>query len=235
MKRLTAVIGLLVLAGCSESPTQPSMNVPAPSFTQVYSGGFWTENFEASPSGCEAVTAYPDYNVIADAGGLAYTADGGSVVSGVGHSGSCYLTGTSLHLQNGTGFAWTSLWVRWPEVTPPDAPWMVFMTPVDASDVPVFVVDPTTGLPVFYDQTVSGSDWTEVTLPPLPAGATGWVLNALTPSGDVWFDDLTYSGPPPVTNDPTTKDQCKKGGFADFGFRNQGQCIRFVETGKDSR
>lgn len=32
-----------------------------------------------------------------------------------------------------------------------------------------------------------------------------------------------------------TKDMCKRGGFADFGFRNQGQCIRFVNTGKDSR
>lgn len=32
-----------------------------------------------------------------------------------------------------------------------------------------------------------------------------------------------------------TKQMCKKGGFADFGFRNQGQCIRFVNTGRDSR
>jgi probable HAF family extracellular repeat protein len=34
---------------------------------------------------------------------------------------------------------------------------------------------------------------------------------------------------------PTTKGQCRSGGWRDFGFRNQGQCIRFVETGKDSR
>jgi hypothetical protein len=32
-----------------------------------------------------------------------------------------------------------------------------------------------------------------------------------------------------------SKDQCKNGGWEDFGFRNQGQCVRFVETGKDSR
>lgn len=31
------------------------------------------------------------------------------------------------------------------------------------------------------------------------------------------------------------KDTCKNGGWADFGFRNQGQCIRFVNTGQDSR
>lgn len=35
--------------------------------------------------------------------------------------------------------------------------------------------------------------------------------------------------------DPETKDECKKGGWQDFGFRNQGQCIQFVNTGKDSR
>ena len=49
-----------------------------------------------------------------------------------------------------------------------------------------------------------------------------------------------------VTNDGTTttydfepapaiKDDCKKGGYANYGFANQGQCIRFVNTGEDSR
>jgi len=33
---------------------------------------------------------------------------------------------------------------------------------------------------------------------------------------------------------PTSKDQCKKGGWKDFGgmFKNQGQCVRFVNTGR---
>lgn len=35
--------------------------------------------------------------------------------------------------------------------------------------------------------------------------------------------------------DPETRADCKHGGWADYGFRNQGQCIRFVNTGKDSR
>lgn len=34
---------------------------------------------------------------------------------------------------------------------------------------------------------------------------------------------------------PTAKSDCKKGGWKDYGFKNQGQCIRFVNTGKDSR
>ncbi len=31
------------------------------------------------------------------------------------------------------------------------------------------------------------------------------------------------------------KEDCKNGGYAAFGFRNQGLCIQFVNTGKDSR
>ena len=32
-----------------------------------------------------------------------------------------------------------------------------------------------------------------------------------------------------------TQDLCKNGGWESFGFKNQGQCIRFANTGKDSR
>jgi hypothetical protein len=40
---------------------------------------------------------------------------------------------------------------------------------------------------------------------------------------------------PPKPVDPVSKDECMSGAWADFNFRNQGQCVRFVETGKDSR
>jgi hypothetical protein len=36
----------------------------------------------------------------------------------------------------------------------------------------------------------------------------------------------------PTSPLPTSKDQCKNGGWEDFGFKNQGQCIKFVNTGK---
>lgn len=35
--------------------------------------------------------------------------------------------------------------------------------------------------------------------------------------------------------DPATIQDCQNGGWAEYGFRNQGQCIRYVNTGKDSR
>lgn len=42
-------------------------------------------------------------------------------------------------------------------------------------------------------------------------------------------------GGDPGPSNPASRDQCKAGGWVAFGFRNQGQCVRFVETGKDSR
>lgn len=38
-----------------------------------------------------------------------------------------------------------------------------------------------------------------------------------------------------VLPDAQTKDDCKNGGWEDYGFENQGQCIRYVQTGQDSR
>ena len=38
-----------------------------------------------------------------------------------------------------------------------------------------------------------------------------------------------------VKLDPGSKDECKDGGWEAFGFSNQGQCVRYIETGKDSR
>jgi hypothetical protein len=34
---------------------------------------------------------------------------------------------------------------------------------------------------------------------------------------------------------PQSKDDCKNGGWEKYGFKNQGQCVRYVETGMDSR
>lgn len=38
-----------------------------------------------------------------------------------------------------------------------------------------------------------------------------------------------------VLPDAKTKEDCKGQGWKAFGFKNQGQCVRFVENGKDSR
>ena len=51
----------------------------------------------------------------------------------------------------------------------------------------------------------------------------------------VVIDDLAFELAPNAAVDPDTKKDCKKGGWEAFGFRNQGQCVRFVNSGKDSR
>jgi hypothetical protein len=38
---------------------------------------------------------------------------------------------------------------------------------------------------------------------------------------------VVVDSPPP----PTSKDQCKNGGYKQYGFKNQGQCVAFVERG----
>jgi hypothetical protein len=50
-------------------------------------------------------------------------------------------------------------------------------------------------------------------------------------SNDVLSGRFTVDLP----ENPTTKDDCKDGGWVAYGFRNQGQCVRFVETGYDDR
>jgi hypothetical protein len=47
-----------------------------------------------------------------------------------------------------------------------------------------------------------------------------------------WNEVEAETCPPPQ---PESKDDCKKGGWEAFGFKNQGQCIKFVNTGMDSR
>jgi len=50
----------------------------------------------------------------------------------------------------------------------------------------------------------------------------------------VEVDGVTYDFAP-ADDDPDNKDVCKNDGWQDFDFRNQGQCIRFVNTEQDSR
>jgi hypothetical protein len=48
----------------------------------------------------------------------------------------------------------------------------------------------------------------------------------------ILFSAVVLSGCP---FDPFESDDCMDSAWGFFGFKNQGQCIRFVETGQDSR
>jgi hypothetical protein len=64
-------------------------------------------------------------------------------------------------------------------------------------------------------------------LPPVPTNCS------LTPPPATFFfaaSDITVTDVQPL---PTSKEQCKNGGWRDFGdmFKNQGQCVAFVQRG----
>jgi hypothetical protein len=72
------------------------------------------------------------------------------------------------------------------------------------------------------------------------AGGGGGGSNLVPPGGSAAVDDsgdpsivISYKAggvgePPPPTEQPQTKEDCKNGGYEEFGFKNQGQCIKAV-------
>ena len=86
------------------------------------------------------------------------------------------------------------------------------------------------------------------TLPFLYSGGVIYDLNNLIPVRSGWdlivAYGINYAGQiagigthngldrPFLLTPAQSKEQCKKGGWKNFGFKNQGQCIQFVNTGK---
>jgi len=63
-------------------------------------------------------------------------------------------------------------------------------------------------------------------------------IGSWNPDWTVLADGMTFAGATydfDLTQDPVEKIDCKDGGWEEAGFRNQGQCIRYVNTGQDSR
>jgi hypothetical protein len=68
------------------------------------------------------------------------------------------------------------------------------------------------------------------------ARGAGW-SNSVGPPVGTWVSapfELDYAFKTYVQQLPTSKEQCKKGGWKNFGttFKNQGQCVSFVEAEK---
>jgi hypothetical protein len=57
---------------------------------------------------------------------------------------------------------------------------------------------------------------------------TSCVPGLLPPPLDVFAGDIVVTNAQPL---PTSKGQCRDAGYLQFGFKNQGQCIAFVERG----
>jgi hypothetical protein len=56
-----------------------------------------------------------------------------------------------------------------------------------------------------------------------PVGETYTGPFVVDPGGDITITD--------ALSVPTSKEQCQNGGYTSFGFKNQGQCVAFVQRG----
>ena len=59
-------------------------------------------------------------------------------------------------------------------------------------------------------------------------GGEGPLITGLSPSIVISYQGGGVGEEPPPTEQPQTKEDCKKGGWKEFGFKNQGQCIKAV-------
>jgi hypothetical protein len=61
-----------------------------------------------------------------------------------------------------------------------------------------------------------------------PATSTSLPIVLVVPPRPIDSGNIQVTDAPPF---PTSKDQCNKGGWQQFGLKNQGQCVAFVERG----
>lgn len=114
-----------------------------------------------------------------------------------------------------------------------------FQLPEAASAVSIesFSVASYYGVPTLNAYDASGAlvgtstDATEYAWVTLAVSGDIHQVGLFMPQGYNYLDNLRIT----YVRDPQTKDDCKDGGWVKYGFKNQGQCVRFVETGKDSR
>lgn len=135
---------------------------------------------------------------------------------------------------------------------------------IDGWKVTIEFVNPHTGWPWAWDVRVDGAEGTEdnwtgqtISQGPLKGEDFGLAYErvSLGPDDDEVRETRTFQatelvevilrrGPEQMwyvpsrefePEQPETPDDCRQGGYERFGFRNQGRCIQYVNTGKDSR
>jgi hypothetical protein len=86
-----------------------------------------------------------------------------------------------------------------------------------------------TGTPVFIDVTDGTPDLIGVVFPVAPPAAPCPAPGIQPSALPILSGDIVVTDAPPL---PTTKDQCKNGGWRNFpDFNNQGDCASFVASG----
>ncbi len=85
-----------------------------------------------------------------------------------------------------------------------------------------------------FDFYVNGK-WVANYASPDSVGLSAAILNSYNSADQSTNYDVYWSRFAAGYGSPATKAQCLQNGWVTYGFSNQGQCVRFVENGKDSR
>jgi len=270
MKRyMLTLSGLLLLAGCADSPMGPALQGDAPPGASFAPIG----DFEAGPALAATQNIVIDFEALASGGSSAtfvasYSEDGFTVVDpdysgndafGAPQSGTTWFyVGPSTALVNNMAIGSNGITT----LTKDDG------GTFDASSIDLGEVDPVNPAPVEVPFTGTRADGSTVTATFTTDGAAGFETFSFDGFTDLvslsWtqqapfhqFDNIALAvqsaDPPPdeppppddpptgepqdlPTADPLTKADCMNHGWESFGFRNQGQCVSFVETSKDRR
>jgi hypothetical protein len=226
MRRAVAVLVLPMLFACTDTPTQPRLDVPSPAFEMVVgSGATWY--FEAVVDNVfydfrvalgDTVTGQVTFKIL-DTADL--YPDNPCLFGYRAQIGWEYTINGTTYPAAGDGEARS--YCAYPEFGPVGPAYQLH---TDVTDDEGFEH-------IFYLDAYNPAVTEDFPLEP-PALREGlpnafWYYD--NTSGTSFKAGLTklYLG------GPTTKQDCMKGGWQSFGFSNQGQCIRYIETGKDSR
>ena len=225
--RPTAVAALALLAACSETPVDPaaSLDVSAPSFA-ISPVSLSNPSFESGYVGWSFPGTPGQY---VDIGPFWVASDGVNSVDLNGFD-------AGWISQDITTVAGVQYTVAFDLAGNPGSPQGVKSVEVSAAGATATYSFDTTG------KSTTNMGWTPETFTFTATGTTTTLMFKSLYNGAGFPDDaqgpavdnvrVTFDSGPA---NPTTVDQCKKGGWAQYGFRNQGLCIQFVNTGKDSR
>lgn len=231
MKRLTLLAALGLLAACADGPT-----VPAAEFSPLLS---LESNDPTWFFSGVVVSNKDDYCIPIGTtvqGTVTFDADG-AVVDQTMPEYTTYLADMTWNVTVGDDtFSGTSDPLVPAYVTVRDGTWdQVSLAWSPMVELPVL------GRKIYYVHLSSGGgpdllSGVEIPLAP-PAGATfnRLEITCSHADSDAPLDVLALTETPAEPKDPVVKDDCMDGGWNDFGFKNQGQCVRYLASGKDSR
>ncbi len=221
--RFAALVALTLVAACGETPTEPMPLDLAPSFSLVATSPVALANpgFESGYTGWTFNNV--DVGPFWDAAEGSLSADLNAFEAGF----------VSQEIPTTPGASYTVLFALagnpgWPQNVK-----RMQVEAAGASQIYSFDTDGRSG---------TNMGWVEESFEFVATAATTTLTFRSLHAGSpyIWqdraqgaaIDDVRVLGP---AADPQTVDDCKKGGWEQYGFRNQGQCVRFVQTGKDSR